>query len=121
MDDIKKFNYDHIYNHERLDTYKKYVDIVINSLFESLMRHRNKRTGLFNYHTSSRNYPKLSSHFLDWVKKYSINHETKVKHKDHCKLYDLSLEKEYIQAVVDFISGMTDQFAILMFQEVITF
>ncbi|MEF2229792.1 MAG: HD domain-containing protein [Pseudodesulfovibrio sp.] len=118
MNSIKKFNYDHIYKHYRLNTYKEYVTLIINSLFDVLLRHRRKTTGLFDYHNASCHYPKLSKHFSEWLAKYGFEQG---RNRRNQKLYNLDHEKDYKQAAIDFISGMTDQFAIMMFQEVITF
>jgi dGTPase len=49
--------------------------------------------------------------FKDWLIKYS---ETPYKKEEnqHEVLYDLRNQKDYKQAIIDFIAGMTDRYAI---------
>ena len=67
----------------------------------------------------------LTKHFIEWLQKYAYNHtHSEFKRNKKYKnllLYDMTDEKDYIQSIIDFISGMTDSFAIKVFNELTTF
>jgi len=65
-------------------------------------------------------YPILSKVFNEWIVKYA-DLDARNKTCKNKKLYDLKNEIDYSAAIVDFMSGMTDSFAIKMFNEIITF
>ncbi|MBP2639297.1 MAG: dgt 1 [Firmicutes bacterium] len=123
IDTLKQFNYDYIYKHERLTNYKRYAALIVESIYHTLLNvYKGQETlsELKRYHET---YPVLIQTFYSWLYKYS---NTKRKVSDMNKyqndtLYNLDDKKEYIQAIVDYISGMTDSFAIRIFQEITTF
>ena len=68
-------------------------------------------------------YPKLVTTFEGWLIKYS-DYNLAEKEKRRCKnqlIYHLDDEVEYKNCVLDFISGMSDTFAIDVFNEIISF
>ena len=68
-------------------------------------------------------YPKLVTTFEGWLVKYS-DYDLKEKESRRCKnklIYHLDNEQDYKNCILDFISGMSDTFAIDTFNEVITF
>ena len=69
----------------------------------------------------SKTYPKLGNGFTDFLYNYYDfgNRETlKLKNKI---LFSLENEKDYYQAIIYYISGMTDNFAIEIYNEIIHF
>jgi len=68
-------------------------------------------------------YPVLVQSFCEWLNKYSdIGRKDKKSSKYQNEvLYSLENKKDYIQAIVDYISGMSDSFAIRIFNEITTF
>ncbi len=116
IDEIKKFNYENIYFHKRIENYKKYIALVINSLFDTLYSFYSDINDLKSLmKNQGRHYPKLAKHFYDWFKEYSEskNGETPLYRKD-CR-------NDFVRAVIDFISGMTDQYALDSYSELISF
>jgi dGTPase len=68
-------------------------------------------------------YPVLTKSFLDWLTKYSnieLNIRSLKKYKNKI-IYDINKEEDYYRAIVDYISGMTDSFAIKVFNELTNF
>ncbi|MFX1250895.1 MAG: deoxyguanosinetriphosphate triphosphohydrolase family protein [Promethearchaeota archaeon] len=119
INSIKRFNYNYIYHHPRLEYYKKYSYLIINSIFDVLSSFYSTLKEL-NQHKS---YPLLINSFTDWLIKYSNvdldlrkqrNYENKV-------IYDINNEEEYFRAIITYISGMTDNFAVKVFKELIAF
>ena len=62
-------------------------------------------------------YPKLISSFIEWLKEY-IKENKEGKNR---KLYSLKDKKDYAKAIIHYISGMTDKYAIEMYNEIISF
>lgn len=61
--------------------------------------------------------------FEEWLVKYSnynLESREELKLKNIC-IYDISDNKSYQNAIIDFISGMSDNFAINLFNEIISF
>ena len=74
-----------------------------------------------------RYYKLLSSTFDEWLIKYSNYKENQELTKKHLPLYntkevfDIFDNESYEKCVIEYISGMTDQFAIQVYEEIITF
>lgn len=121
MNLIKSYNYNNIYKHKRLDIFKDYADLIINSFFNILYdKYSDVYHQIFEKLISdSIFYPTLIHNFIDWINKYEIH---KPRGKDHHKkIYNFDYEKEYILAIIEYISGMTDNFAIRAFNELISY
>lgn len=129
INSIKDFNYRHIYRHERLIPFKEYSKIVINQIFNVLKKTFDGKHSWIKIEEKKKFYPVLMNSFDKWLARYcnpeiipegellniSLNCENK-------KIYgDLNDEGMYIHAILDFISGMTDRFAIKVFDELLTY
>jgi len=123
MKAIKDFNYKNIYYHPRLLHYKKYAELVITSIYEILRGYYKDQDTLAQIIKDKEFYPVLTSHFEDWLMKYSnANSRTsKDKRFQNQVLYMIEDNRDYQQAIIDFISGMTDHFAIKIFNEITSF
>lgn len=128
MNEIKKFNYENIYKNPRLMPFQKYSELVLNSIFERLAKLFCGADTLRQ--TADRNYYGLRfvEYFIEWLAQY-CEEEAVVKNDRFAgiarscineKIYG-NLEKRelYLQAVIDFIAGMTDNFAIEAFEELL--
>ena len=124
---IKQFNYEKIYNNKKLNYYKKYAELVINSIFEELMKYYDAENTILNlskYINESQGI--LVKDFKDWLEKYCDtyileNDNIKSIYKNE-KIYEkLDSKYIYIESVIDFISGMTDSYAIKCFEGLIKF
>lgn len=122
---IKDFNYEYIYNHKKLQHYHKYAELILTSIFDVLSE---MYEGMNTLHSStfkenSKRFPMLTGHFSEWLLKFSdINPEDKrAEQYENEILYHLSNKSDYLQAVIDFLSGMTDYFALDIFNELTSF
>ncbi|MDD7391059.1 MAG: HD domain-containing protein [Lachnospiraceae bacterium] len=129
INSIKDFNYKHIYGHERLIPFKEYSKLVINQIFEVLKKTYDGRHSWSSIKDKKKYYPILMNSFDKWLARYccvdiipegellviGLNCENE---KIYGKLED---EKIYIQAILDYISGMTDRFAIKVFNELLNY
>lgn len=124
MNSVKKFNYAHIYGNKRVERYKKFVRLIIETLFEIMMEwydegmHPEGLNHIENKKTM--HTPMLFKEFKSWVFKYSKNMSRKTL-DEHKRIYNIEVKSDYVRCVLEFISGMTDQFAIDAYKEVITF
>ena len=120
---VKNFNYKNICNHPRLLKFKKYATLIIETLFEQLGVNMNGSNVRENITKEKILYPKLYTTFEGWLIKYS-DYDLKEKENRRCQnklIYHLDDEQEYKNCVLDFLSGMSDTFAIDSFHEVISF
>lgn len=119
---IKDFNYQNIYNHKRLEPYKKYAHLVIQQIYELLVSAYDKSNTPKKMMNLAKFFPNLMNEFYNWISKYwDINDRKNSKLKNNVVYKVREDIKDYKLAVVDFISGMTDQFALRVFNEIITF
>lgn len=125
MNLVKDFNYKNIYLHKRLDIFKKYAELIIQNLYQVLYDSFSNDTEklLFHIKKSMDFYPILCKTFLEWLLKYGVPTEREKTGNifNNSLIYDLTKEHDYKLAIIDFISGMTDNFAIKSFDETISF
>ncbi len=121
MDELKKFNYSNIYYHKRITAYRDYAELVINSIFTALYDFYDKDKTIESMKKSSDVYPALVKFFSEWLAKFTENDVRLKRRYRNNVLYDLKNKKSYNQAIIDFISGMTDSFAINIFNELTSF
>ncbi len=129
ISELRKFNYEHIIKNKRLDTYVKYSQLVINELFEVLLDYYNlyRDRVIFELSDSGFDNRKFVKDFAKWLVQYVEmdfrGYEWAEKISERCtnkKIYGtLSSEKQYIRAVLDFIAGMTDVYALNAFDELL--
>ena len=118
---LKEFNYKYIYRHERLTNYKKYAKVIVECIFQTLMRSYKGTETLAEVNRYKDIYPILSNNFSEWLTKYSDSNGKRNSRYHNEVLYNLDDRKDFVQAIVDYISGMTDSFAIRIFNEITTF
>ena len=120
---VKQFNYKNICNHPRVEKFKKYATLIIETLYEQLGEYLTGNNIRDIINKEKILYPKLYTTYEGWLVKYS-DYDLKAKEDKRCKnklIYHLDDELEYKNCVLDFISGMSDTFAIDVFNEIITF
>ena len=129
LKDIKAFNYEHIYNHPRLEPFKHYSELVITQIFESLLTMYDGKHTWSMLNENRCFTPQLVDSFEKWLARYcNVSIVPNGELKDlalSCtneKIYkNLETKELYIQAIIDYISGMTDRFAIVLFNELLQF
>ncbi len=120
---IKDFNYQHIYLHPRLNYFLQYSNLIINSIFDALNKMYNPANQLYEFQKYENIYPSLIGSFSYWIIKYSDLDPIARKRKkfQNCFVYNPSNKIEYQKAIIDYISSMTDLFAINAFNELTKF
>lgn len=129
LKEIKEFNYQYIYRHKRLEPFKHYSELVITQIFENLLAMYDGRHTWSVLADNLQFTPQLIGSFEKWLARYCDS--TIVPRGDlkelalrceNVKIYNrLETRELYIQAIIDFISGMTDRFAIALFNELLQY
>ena len=99
---LKEFNYRRIYNNERLANYHAYFERILTTLYKYL-------EGIFstyglNYEKYKMEYNILAVRFGDYIRKMKVFYE--------------EVDESYDQAVIDYLAGMTDDYAIECISEI---
>ena len=126
---IKDFNYKNIYSHPRFDAYQRYAELVLTSLSDVLLGLYTPGYAVDNVIKAQKDYPLLCSSFASFVAKLcsgeALRDDALLALSQRCrnkKIYGrLNSDKLYAQAVMDFISGMTDKFAVRVYGELLTY
>lgn len=126
INEIKKFNYDHIYKNKRLNPYMHYSELVITEIFNVLLDCFDGKHTFTALESQLQYYPILLDSFRKWLCRYCesdfIPSQYIDRIYDNDKIYGrLENKRIYVQAIIDYISGMTDHFAIDVFNELITY
>ncbi len=123
MRKIREFNFKNIYFHKRLVNYMEYARLAMESIFKVLSDTYVGEKSLERVKSFQRQYPLLMQTFYGWMEKYSDafdKNDPQNKYKMPA-LYKIADKKDYSRAIIDFISGMTDSFAVRIFEELISF
>lgn len=119
MKEIKQFNYKNIYFSDRIRPSSQYFKLVINQIYDTLKK-TYKGSQTLNYMNKMKKfYPKLLNGFEDWLSYY-----WDLPRKEYLKndvVFCMEEERSYLKAIIYYIAGMTDNYAIEMYNEIIGF
>ena len=121
MNKIKEFNYKHIYLSKRLEPSRRYFSIVINEIYDLLKSTYDNVNTLNNLQVLSKTYPKLGNGFINFIYNYyDFGNRENLKLKNKI-LFSIDNERDFYKAIIYYISGMTENFAIEIYNEIIHF
>ena len=107
LNNLKEFNYKNIYLSEKTLGSVDYFELVLNKLFWFLSRMN------FRDDDMKKICPVLADDFNKWLKEFfSLD----INHRDI-----IITDNEFLQAVIYYIAGMTDNYAIEMYNKIISF
>ena len=121
MNAIKQFNYDKIYRNEKINPTIRYFKVLMTEIFYTLKREWNGKSTIFNLKRMKRYYPNLSYEFVNWLSEYSITDERKPELYNNKILYNLENLEDYCRAIIDYMSGMTDNYIVQVYNEIVSF
>ena len=113
MNKLKEFNYRYIYLSDRLQLSIEYFKLVLHTIYDVLKKYFTDKEKL------RKMYPNIVNEFEDWLKTYWNEERNSI-----CKnkvIFDMNDEKDCYQAIIYYISGMTDNYAINIYNEIIGF
>lgn len=129
LNEIKQFNYQYIYNNERFIPFIEYSELVIRQIFRVLLSTYDETDFWTKIEIDEKYYPRLMRSYKKWLAAYCDKEIVPkgallevVYQCENRKIYGrLATKESYIQAIIDFISGMTDRFAVKIFNELISY
>ena len=128
LNKIKKFNYKYIYDNERFNSFKKYAELILNDIFEILYNAYSPENQFATLKAKAKKYPTLMNEFMGFLAKYTQKESLPPKLQpisERCvnnKIYtNLSETTVYVQAIIDYIAGMTDRYCVKVFNELINY
>jgi len=101
---LKEFNYKNIYQSKILNDYSKYFERIIKFLFDYLCEIYSKYERNYDLYKNESNF--LAIRFGDYLKKMESFYQSKKPLSFYKK------EEIYIAPIIDYIAGMTDDYAI---------
>ena len=115
---IKKFNYENIYRNNKLEPSTRYFNLILSEIYNTLKSCFNNNA-LTSIEKLKKYYPKL---YLDFSKfmhdYYFIPNRQNLKNQP---LFNASSKSDFLKAILYYISGMTDNYAIEIYNEIIGF
>ena len=129
--ELKKFNFSQIYSHWRLKEFGIYAENIIRTIFRTLMKTQiYAKTGRVSQ--VLRYYPKLCLTFEEWLIKHTNYRPWSAEKHDYVNkkqilrfntpvVFDINDNESFTKCIIEYISGMTDQYAIQVYEEIITF
>lgn len=119
--EIKEFNYDKIYRNPKFNVYRKYAALVIRSIYDTLVQYFDHENSINRLTKIKKTYPKLIVDFTSHLISLSSLDAGDTRHLNN-KVYGKLESKEiYVQAIIDYISGMTDRYAVEIFNELLRY
>lgn len=120
MNKIKEFNYKHIYLSRRIKPSIRYFELVLNEIYNTL-KYSFNNDALSSIKSLEKTYPKLFKSFSKFIYNYyDYGNREELKLKNEVILKKES-EEDFCKAILYYISGMTDNFAIEIYNEIINF
>lgn len=117
--EIKDFNYKYIYKATRVSSSTRYFNILLHEIYYTLKNGYNGERTLEEIEKMKKIYPEVFSRFEEWLSDY-WSYARKEKNYNNI-LFDIEDEKDYCKAIIYYISGMTDNFAIDTYNKIIGF
>lgn len=118
---LKRFCFAHIYSHWRIHAFENYAKEVLETIYSLLMNvHLYAKRG--RAVQALRNYKTLCETFEAWLLRYT-NYAPDYSPCSKSKLavFDVLDAVSYEKCVIEYMSGMTDVFAMRVYEEIISF
>ena len=110
---LKDFNYKYIYTDERLQPSIEYFEIILKTIYSTLKKYYTDKEHI------EKMYPEIIKEFEKWLKLYwNCDRYNGCKNK---VIFNMEKEQEFYQAIIYYISGMTDNYTIDIFNKIISF
>ena len=119
MNKIKKFNIKNIYCSERLKQSHKYFEIIINCIYETLQKCYDGNNTKNQIENMKKIFPDVITDFESWLEMYWNLERNEIQKND--VIFDINKKQDFKKAIILYISGMTDNFAIDTYNKIISF
>jgi len=127
ISELKSFCFKNIYNNWRLQEFQNYADNVLKTIYRTLMKAEPfAKNGRMPFNAGD--FPMLAKAFEEWLichsnyQKAGTSENLRKKMRyDTETIFDVHSDSSFQKCVIEFISGMTDDYAIKCFNEIISF
>lgn len=119
LKEIKDFNYKHIYTARKIKPAIRYFSIVLNEIYFTLKSTYDGKNTAYKMRKLKKMYPEVVGNFQEWLENY-WNQQRKNDNKNDI-IVNMEDEKSFSKAIIYYISGMTDNFAIDTYNKIIGF
>ena len=121
MGKIKQFNSEKIYKNDKIDPTIRYFTVVMNEIFYTLKKQYDGKNTFKNLKKLKRYYPNLSEEFTGWLTNYTdIEERDNINFKNKI-IYNIENIHDYDRAIIDYMSGMTDNYIVKIYNEIVSF
>ena len=122
LNKIKEFNYRNIYFSDRLKPSMKYFELVLNEIYDTLKSCYDGENTLKSLQNKlSKTSIKLYDSFLGFLKNYYNLGNRKELKLINDVIFDFRNKTDFYKCIIYYISGMTDKFAIEVYNDIIGF
>lgn len=118
---IKEFNYKNIYFSDRIKPSNRYFELVLNEIYNTLKSCFDGKSAFDSIQSLQKFYPKLYDGFLKFLYSYYDYPDREKSNFKNKVIFEDSSERDFYQAILYFISGMTDNYAMEIYDEIIGF
>ena len=119
LKEIKYFNYKHIYTARKIKPAIRYFSIVLNEIYFTLKSTYDGKNTAYKMRKLKKMYPEVVGNFQEWLENY-WNQQRKNDNQNDI-IVNMEDEKSFSKAIIYYISGMTDNFAIDTYNKIIGF
>mgnify|MGYP002566465094 FL=1 len=119
LKEIKDFNYKHIYTARKIKPAIRYFSIVLNEIYFTLKSTYDGKNTVYKMRKLKKMYPEVVGNFQEWLENY-WNQQRKNDNQNDV-IVNMDDEKSFSKAIIYYISGMTDNFAIDTYNKIIGF
>lgn len=119
LKEIKDFNYKHIYTARKIKPAIRYFSIVLNEIYFTLKSTYDEKNTAYKMRKLKKMYPEVVGNFQEWLENY-WNQQRKNDNQNDV-IVNMEDEKSFSKAIIYYISGMTDNFAIDTYNKIIGF
>ena len=117
--EIKAFNYKNIYLSERIKPGRRYFNLVINEIYNTLKSAYDGKNTIAKFEKMKKVYPTVFEGFEQWLSNYwNLQRDNSFQNDI---IINVENEKDFSKAIIYYISGMTDNFAINEYNKIIGF
>lgn len=127
LNQVKKFDNTKIYRDDEIETYKKYIDLMLTTIFKELKKEYDSDPVICMNKMKQKDEV-VYREFVKWLERY--HNDFKGAYTDYIysdkaikrvkKIYDITDEQQFLNAIIDYMAGFTDNYAIKGFNEIVS-
>ena len=121
MNQVKQFILEKVCMNKRLEPFMEYASLVMRTIYKFLKSYYAEYNTINYLKRDTKLYPTLIVDFRKWLIKFSNIDPAlrRLRKYNNAVIYDITNPQDYKQAIIDFISCMTDKYIIKVYQDLI--